>query len=71
MRLTEFEQLLHDVFGTPQGRWIAHSHVVSTLGGTPDELIERGYDLAKVWKELCDDFSVPQDQRLGVDRPGR
>ena len=40
MRLTEFEQLLQDVFGSPQGRWIAHSHVVSTLGETPDNLIE-------------------------------
>lgn len=71
MRLTEFEQLLEDVFGSPQGRWIAHSHVVSTLGGTPDDLIERGYDTAKVWKELCDDFSVPEDRRLGIDRPGK
>lgn len=71
MRLTEFEQLLQDVFGTPQGRWISHSHVVSTLGDTPDALIERGYDLAKVWNELCDDFSVPEGERLGIDRPGK
>ena len=69
MRLTEFEQLLQDVFGSPQGKWIAHSHVVSALGGTPDDLIERGCDPAKVWKELCDDFSVPEAERLGVDRP--
>lgn len=71
MRLTEFEQLLEDVFGSLQGRWIAHSHVVSTLDGTPDDLIERGYDPAKVWKELCDDFSIPEDRRLGIDRPGK
>ncbi len=71
MRLTEFEQLLQDVFGSPQGRWIAHSHVVSTLGETPDNLIENGYDLARVWRELCDDFSVPEADRLGIDRPGK
>ena len=71
MRLTEFEQLLQDVFGSPQGRWIAHSHVVSTLGGAPDQLIENGYDLRLVWRELCNDFSVPEEERLGIDRPGK
>ncbi|WP_423776981.1 DUF3046 domain-containing protein [Corynebacterium stationis] len=50
---------------------MAHSHVVSTLGETPDDLIENGYDLARVWRELCDDFSVPEADRLGIDRPGK
>ncbi|MDY3126775.1 MAG: DUF3046 domain-containing protein [Corynebacterium sp.] len=69
MRLTEFEQLLADVFGEQQGRWIAHSHVISTMGDTANRLIERGERPRIVWERLCDDFDISDSERLGTDRP--
>lgn len=70
MRLTEFHQLLTDEFGDAEARWIAHSHVLPMLGGTPDELIDAGVNPRQVWEELCRDFDVPDERRLGIDRPG-
>lgn len=70
MRLTEFHRLITDEFGEQEGKWIAHSHVLAGLGGTAEELIERGVDPRKVWEGLCEDFDVPEGRRLGVDRPG-
>ncbi|MDK4334961.1 DUF3046 domain-containing protein [Corynebacterium accolens] len=69
MRLTEYHQLVVDEFGESKGAWISHSHVLSELNGTPDDLIERGVDPRRVWIGLCDDFDVPQERRLGVDYP--
>ncbi|WIM66798.1 DUF3046 domain-containing protein [Corynebacterium breve] len=70
MRLTEFRQLIEDEFGSQKGEWIVHSHVVSGLGATSEQLIERGVDPRQVWEGLCEDFDVPEERRLGVDRPG-
>ncbi len=73
MRLTEFHQLVADEFGEQEGKWIAHSHVLHVDGGragTPDELIDAGVDPRDVWRGLCEDFDVPEERRLGVDRPG-
>lgn len=71
MRLTEFHQLITDEFGKVQGNWIVHSHVLAGFGRTPEQLIEDGADLRKVWLQLCDDFDVPDGRRLGLDQPGR
>ncbi|QPK78367.1 DUF3046 domain-containing protein [Corynebacterium lizhenjunii] len=71
MRLTEFHQLMVDEFGEHEGKWIAHSHVLAEMGGTADELIERGVDPRAVWEALCDDFEVPAERRLGVDDAAR
>lgn len=70
MRVTEFDQLMSDEFGGVEARWIAHSHVLSTLGDTPDGLIDAGVNPREVWEEICRDFEVPEGRRLGVDRPG-
>lgn len=70
MRLTEFTRLITDEFGDSEGRWISHSHVLTALGATPDELIERGFDPRQVWLRLCDDFDIPEERRLGRDDPG-
>ena len=71
MRWTEYQQLVNDEFGDAEGKWISHSHVLSALGSTPDELIERGVDPREVWLGLCEDFSVPASRRLGVDYPSK
>ncbi|AWB82948.1 DUF3046 domain-containing protein [Corynebacterium yudongzhengii] len=70
MRLTDFHQLMSDVFGPQQGNWIAHTHHLPKLGGTPEELIDGGVNPSRVWDEICEDFDVPDNQRLGIDRPG-
>lgn len=71
MRLTEYHELLTDEFGDSEGKWISHSHVLSTLGDTSDALIERGVDPRDVWEALCEDFDVPPERRLGIDKPGK
>ncbi len=67
MRLTEYHQLMTAEFGDAKGAWISHSHVLSELGATPDELIEAGVDPVKVWEQLCEEFDVPQHRRWGMD----
>ncbi|GEB96865.1 hypothetical protein CFL01nite_03600 [Corynebacterium flavescens] len=69
MRLTEYHQLVVDEFGDAKGKWISHSHVLAKLGDTPDALIERGIDPGRVWDGLCEDFQIPPERRLGLDRP--
>lgn len=70
MRLTEFQRLMAEEFGGQGGTWITHSHVLVQLGGTAEELIERGVDPRRVWEGICEDFEIPEGRRLGVDRPG-
>ena len=71
MRLTEYTQLIMDGFGAEMAAWISHSHVLAEFGDTADALIERGVDPGKVWDGLCDDFSVPEERRLGVGYPAK
>ncbi|AIU91957.1 DUF3046 domain-containing protein [Corynebacterium ulcerans] len=69
MRLTEFHQLVVDEFGSARGPWLLHSHVLAALGDTPDRLIEHGVEPRAVWWALCEDFSIPESRRLGLDNP--
>lgn len=71
MRLTEFHELIEDEFGRAKGRHIVHSHVLASFGETAETLIDSGADLRKVWIEICRDFDVPEERRLGRDTPGR
>lgn len=71
MRLAEFHELLADEFGRARARHIAHTHFLPGLGGTVEELIDAGADLRDVWIEVCRDFDVPEERRLGRDLPGR
>lgn len=70
MRLTEFEQLVRDEFGPERAQWIIGSQVLPQSGQTAAEAIESGVDPRLVWQGLCDAFDVPEERRLGVDRPG-
>ncbi|MDO5669524.1 MAG: DUF3046 domain-containing protein [Corynebacterium sp.] len=71
MRLTEFHQLIEDEFGRAKGRHLLHSHVLATRGETVQALVDDGADLREVWLEICRDFDVPEERRLGRDMPGR
>lgn len=70
MRLTEFHQLVEDEFGPGRAQWIIQSQVLPGVEQTADELIESGVDPKEAWQGLCDVFGVPEERRLGVDRPG-
>lgn len=70
MRLTEFHQRVTDEFGDAKGQWVVTSHVFAGEGKTAGELIDAGVDPRIVWDRLCDDFDVPEERRLGIDRPG-
>jgi len=71
MRLAEFHELLADEFGRAKARHIVHSHYLAGLGGGVGDLVENGVDLRRVWEEVCRDFDVPEERRLGRDLPGR
>ncbi len=71
MRLAEFHELLADEFGRAKARHIVHSHYLAGLGGVVGDLVEEGADLRSVWEEICRDFDVPEERRLGRERPGR
>ena len=70
MRLTEFHQLVTDEFGDAKGKWVVSSHIFPGEGKTAGELIDAGVDPRTVWDRLCEDFDVPDERRLGLDRPG-
>ncbi|MDY5785998.1 DUF3046 domain-containing protein [Corynebacterium sp.] len=70
MRLAEFHQLVEDEFGSAKARWIIDSQVLPGHNATSAELIERGVDPREAWEGLCEAFDVPDERRLGVDRPG-
>lgn len=70
MRLTEFHQLVEDEFGKDRAQWIVSSQVLPQSDKTAAELIESGVDPRVVWRGLCDSFDVPEERRLGIDRPG-
>ncbi|RAV32470.1 DUF3046 domain-containing protein [Corynebacterium heidelbergense] len=67
MRQTEFDRLTRGEFGDSFAAWIADSHVLSSMGMTAAEAIDRGLDLREVWWALCEDFDVPEERQLGED----
>jgi hypothetical protein len=63
MRLTEFNELVTQQFGTVYGASVLADHVLSNLGGrTAAQAIEDGVDPRDVWRALCVDFDVPRDR---------
>jgi hypothetical protein len=63
VRLTEFNVLVEDQFGSVRGGSLLVDHVLTSLGGrTPVQAIEDGVDPRDVWRALCADFDVPRDQ---------
>jgi Protein of unknown function (DUF3046) len=63
MRLTEFNELVTQQFGTVYGASVLADHVLTNLGGrTAAQAIEDGVDPRDVWRALCVDFDVPRDK---------
>lgn len=70
MRLTEFHQLVEDEFGPANASWVMDSQVLPPHNQTANEMIENGVDPRVAWEGLCRAYDVPEERRLGVDRPG-
>ncbi|WP_106295964.1 DUF3046 domain-containing protein [Knoellia remsis] len=72
MRISHFWELMDDEFGESYARTLARGHVLGVLGGrTVQQALDEGVHPRIVWLALCDDMDVPQERRLGVDRPPR
>lgn len=70
MRLTEIHQLVEDEFGPANAQWVMDSQVLPPYNQTANEMIESGIDPREAWEALCRAYDVPEERRLGVDRPG-
>jgi hypothetical protein len=62
VRLTEFNELLHDEFGTARGDVLLSDHVLPALGRTGAQAIDAGVDPREVWRALCREFDVPRSR---------
>lgn len=67
MRHTEFQRRVEGEFGPERASWLLHSHVVSGMGATADELAEQGIGLERIWEGICRDFEIPEERWFGED----
>ncbi|PKQ25691.1 MAG: DUF3046 domain-containing protein [Actinobacteria bacterium HGW-Actinobacteria-4] len=69
MRLSEFWELVDEVFGKEYSRSLARDLHLNALNSlTCLEALEAGTDPRDVWHALCDQMEIPRDQRDGGDR---
>jgi hypothetical protein len=62
--MTQFRELMTGEFGTPRAETLSDSHVFAELGGrTVDQALRAGEDPKRVWRSVCDAFSVPAERR--------
>lgn len=72
MQLSEFNELVVQVFGRMQGRSLIQDLVLPELGDrTSAEAIDAGVPVRDIWAALCDAMDVPQRQRWLADRVRR
>lgn len=63
VRLTEFHERVVLRFGSTYGSSVLADHVLSGFDGrTAAQAIEEGIEPRDVWRALCVDFDVPQEQ---------
>jgi hypothetical protein len=64
VRLTVFWERMTAFFGEGYAESVAKDHVLSTLGGrTVDKALADGEDAKKIWRAVCEAFSVPESLR--------
>lgn len=70
MKLSEFWFLMDHEFGSVYAKVLARDLVLGELGNiTAEQALERGENLATIWKAVCDMQDVPQERRWGPDLP--
>lgn len=68
MRLSEFRALADAVFGEAYARTLTRELALDRVDSlTADAALEAGWPPRDVWHALCDQMSVPLDQRDGGD----
>jgi hypothetical protein len=61
MRLTVFWERMQKQFGEGYAESVAKDYVLSNLGGrTVNSALADGEDAKKVWRAVCEAFSVPE-----------
>jgi Protein of unknown function (DUF3046) len=61
MRLTVFWERMRKQFGESYAESVAKDYVLSNLGGrTVNKALADGEDAKKVWRAVCEAFSVPE-----------
>lgn len=69
MQLSEFDELVVQVFGRMQGRSLIQDLVLPELGDrTSAQAIEAGVPVRDVWGVLCAAMDVPPHQRWLADK---
>ncbi|AMM32362.1 histidine kinase [Sinomonas atrocyanea] len=70
MRNSDFWRLMEDEFGSGYAHVLASSAVLAAVGGrTAEEALKAGVHPRTVWLAVCDLQDVPDERRLGKDRP--
>lgn len=65
MRLSEFRRACAEEFGADYAGVLLRDHWLASLGGTPNDALERGVPAREVWAVLCEDLGVPHERRHG------
>jgi len=64
VRLTVFWERMTDLFGEGYAESVAKDQVLSALGGrTVAVALADGEDAKKIWRAVCETFSVPESLR--------
>ncbi|WP_067782460.1 DUF3046 domain-containing protein [Actinomyces vulturis] len=63
MKHSEFWNALDEVFGSAYGRSLAQDLVLSALGTTASEALDKGQSPRDVWHALADDMELSDAQR--------
>ncbi|GAA4285007.1 hypothetical protein GCM10022261_25380 [Brevibacterium daeguense] len=70
MRHTLYWTLMADEFGRARAESLHTDLALSGLGSrTPAEAFAAGFEPREVWLAVCDATGVPEERRLGRDKP--
>ena len=70
MRHALYWELMEDEFGSVRAASLHRDLALSTLGSrTPSQALESGHGPREVWAAVCDAAGVPDERRLGRDKP--
>jgi hypothetical protein len=64
MRITVFQRMMAEEFGSTRAATLARDHVFSGLGGrTVEQALEAGIPAKEIWQTVCAAFDVPRERR--------
>jgi hypothetical protein len=66
VRLSQFNELIQDEFGSEFSKVIIHDTRLGALGDkTPKQLLELGEDPVLIWRAICEQLGVPKERWHG------